>query len=53
MKIALDTNVLAYAERVDDDFREGIVTTLLEPIPRNPVVIPAQVLGESFNVLVR
>ena len=53
MKAALDTNVLAAAEGVDGAARRGVALDLLRALPRDRVVLPAQVLGELFNVLVR
>ena len=53
MRTALDTNVLVYAEGVDDPQRQGIATDLLSRIPRERLVISVQVLGELFNVLTR
>lgn len=53
MKIALDTNVLAYAEGVNDADKRDIVLDLMRRLPAESAVIPVQVLGELFNVLVR
>lgn len=53
MKIALDTNVLAYAEGVNDADKRDIVLDLMRRLPVESAVIPVQVLGELFNVLVR
>ena len=53
MKVAIDTNVLAYAEGVDDVARQHRALTLLRALPSVSGCIPVQVLGELFNVLVR
>jgi predicted nucleic acid-binding protein len=53
MRIALDTNVLAYAEGVDDDKRRDTALRTVEELPQDSIVIPVQVLGELFNVLTR
>jgi predicted nucleic acid-binding protein len=53
MRIALDTNILAYAEGINDAARRDAVIEVLERLPQGAVVVPAQVLGELFNVLVR
>jgi predicted nucleic acid-binding protein len=53
VKVALDTNVLAYAEGVNDAEKRDIVLDLLRRLPQEAAVIPVQVLGELFNVLVR
>lgn len=53
MRVALDTNVLAYAEGVNGAERRGAALTLVHRLPQEATVIPVQVLGELFNVLVR
>lgn len=53
MKVAIDTNILVYAEGANDSERREIVLAAMQPLARESVVIPAQVLGELFNVLVR
>lgn len=53
MKVALDTNVLAFAEGVDGAEKRDIVLELLRKLPKDAAVIPVQVLGELFNVLTR
>jgi len=53
VKIALDTNVLAYAEGVNGAEKRDIVLELLRNVQQEAAVIPVQVLGELFNVLVR
>lgn len=55
--IALDTNVLAYAESVGrsvvPDPRETKAIDLIEGLPAEHLTIPVQVLGELFHVLTR
>ena len=53
MRLALDTNVLAYAEGVNGSERRLLVMELLSRIEPEFVVLPVQVLRELFNVLVR
>ena len=53
MKVALDTNVLAYAEGVNDADKRDIVLDLVRRLSPEAAVIPVQALGELFNVLVR
>lgn len=53
MKVALDTNVLAYAEGVNGTERRDLALDLLRGLPQQATVISAQVLGELFDVLVR
>lgn len=51
MRVALDTNVLAYGEGVGDDERHTATLRLLESLPAANVVVPGQALGELFRVL--
>jgi predicted nucleic acid-binding protein len=53
MRIALDTNILAYAEGINDLPRKKVVLNLLEKLPKDETFVPVQVLGELFNVMVR
>lgn len=51
MRVALDTNVLAYAEGVGSAEKQQQTLKLLEEIDATLVVLPAQVLGELYRVL--
>ena len=51
MLVALDTNILAYAEGVGDAARCEQAIRLIEQLPVNLVLLPAQTLGELFRVL--
>lgn len=53
MKVALDTNFLAYAEGVNGADRRSAALDLVRSLPVGTAIIPVQVLGELFNVLVR
>ena len=53
MRIALDTNILAYAEGTNGKSMQQKALQILERLPPADVVIPVQALGELFNVLVR
>ena len=53
MKIALDTNVLAYAEGANGAAMRDKTLEMLRRLPKGSVVLPVQTLGELFNVLVR
>ena len=53
MKIALDTNVLAYAEGINGAERRSAALALIRRLPQDAAIVPVQVLGELFNVLVR
>ena len=51
MRIAIDTNVLCYAEGIGDAARRDTSLAILTKLMPEDVVIPAQVLGELFRVL--
>ena len=53
MRVALDTNVLAYAEGINGAERRDAALTIIGRLPQEAVVVPVQVLGELFAVLVR
>ncbi len=52
MRVALDTNVLAYAEGLGDERRVNLTRRILAEMPQERVVLPAQTLGELYRVLV-
>lgn len=52
MTVALDTNILAYAEGVNGAGKRDEALALLRRLPQGAVVVPTQALGELFNVLV-
>jgi len=51
MRIALDTNILAYAEGVGGKPQRDASLKLLAALPEDMVVIPTQTLGELYRVL--
>jgi predicted nucleic acid-binding protein len=53
VRIALDTNVLADAEGINGGERRHAALVLIRRLPQEAAVVPMQVLGELFNVLVR
>jgi predicted nucleic acid-binding protein len=53
VNVALDTNVLVYAEGVNGSARRQAAFDLVQALPRGSTFIPAQTLGELFRVLVR
>jgi predicted nucleic acid-binding protein len=53
INVAIDTNVLAYAEGVNDAARKGAALSLLQALPPETTLIPVQALAELFVVLVR
>jgi len=50
---AIDTNILAYAVGMNDEARRVSAVHLLRRIPAESIVLPAQVVGELYGVLVR
>lgn len=53
MRIALDTNVLAYAEGVNGQDRKDAALQVLRDSAEHELVVPVQALGELFVVLTR
>jgi predicted nucleic acid-binding protein len=53
MRVALDTNILAYAEGVNGASRKKSALDIVEKLPPDSTFLPVQTLGESFHVLVR
>jgi predicted nucleic acid-binding protein len=53
MRIALDTNVLAYAAGVNGAERQRAALELLDKLSESETFLPVQALGELFRVLVR
>ena len=53
MKVALDTNILAYAEGANGAAMRDRALEVIQRLPAGAVVLPVQTLGELFNVLVR
>ena len=53
MRVALDTNIMVYAEGIDDDRMQAIAMELVLKLPSGSTILPIQTLGELFNVLVR
>ena len=53
MTIALDTNILAYAEGANGAVMRDKALDLIQRLPPGAIVLPVQTLGELFNVLVR
>lgn len=53
MRIALDTNVLAYAEGFDDDVRNVAAAHMITSLAANELVLPVQVAAELFRVVTK
>lgn len=53
LRIALDSNILAYAEGIDDPERQAAARALVDQLDEEATLIPAQALGELYNVLLR
>ena len=49
--VALDTNVLAYAEGINDAQRQARAADVIANLPAGIAIVPVQVLGELFRVL--
>lgn len=53
MRVALDTNILAYAEGVNGASMKKATLDLVDKLPQASVALPVQTLGELFHVLIR
>ena len=53
MRVALDTNILAYIEGVNGASRKASAAEMVARLPAESTYVPIQVLGELFRVLVR
>jgi predicted nucleic acid-binding protein len=54
MTVAIDTNILVYVEGVDSEERRAAAVAVIDTVRRRDrAIIPAQSLGELYNVLVR
>lgn len=53
MRIAIDTNILVYAEGINGEKARQDAETLIARLRSNTLIMPAQVLGELYNVLER
>ena len=53
MRVALDTNSLAYAEGVNGAPMRKAALELVQRLPEGTTFLPVQTLGELFNLLVR
>jgi len=51
VRLALDTNILTYAEGIGDAVRCEAARAFIEELPVGAVVLPAQTLGELYRVL--
>jgi predicted nucleic acid-binding protein len=53
VRIALDTNILVYAEGVNGETRRQRAHNILTNATADDIVLPAQALAELFTVLTR
>jgi len=53
VRVALDTNILAYAEGVNGAPMKKAALELLQRLPEGTTFLPVQTLGELFSLLVR
>src|SRR5260221_8447013 len=52
MRVGLDTNVLVYAEGVNDAARKETIVRLLRRLPPENVHLPVQAVAELFHIFV-
>jgi predicted nucleic acid-binding protein len=53
VRVALDTNILAYAEGVNGAAMKRAAVELVQKLLEGAALLPVQTLGELFNLLVR
>lgn len=53
MRVALDTNILAYAEGINGAEKKAAGLELIKRLPASAAALPVQTLGELFQLLVR
>jgi predicted nucleic acid-binding protein len=53
MNVAIDTNILAYAEGMNGAEKKRQALDLVRRLPEESTLLPVQTLGELFSVLVR
>lgn len=53
MRVALDTNILAYVEGVNGSAKKNAALQVVRQLDQDAVIVPVQALGELFHVLVR
>ena len=53
VNVAVDTNMLVYAEDIAASSKRDVAVDVFRKLPRETTLIPVQVLGELYRVLVR
>jgi predicted nucleic acid-binding protein len=53
LRVALDTNILVYAEGLNGEAKKQAALEVVQKLPQDLLVLPVQTLGELFHVLVR
>jgi predicted nucleic acid-binding protein len=53
VRVALDTNLLVYAEGVNGEARRSFTQEVLGALASDEIIVPAQALAELFTVLTR
>jgi len=53
VRIALDTNIMAYAKGVNGTERRTAASRVLSNLAEDEIVVPAQALAELFTLLIR
>jgi predicted nucleic acid-binding protein len=51
INVAVDTNILVYAEEVSSEQEQAAALQILEKLPHETTLIPVQVLGELYRAL--
>jgi predicted nucleic acid-binding protein len=53
VKFAFDSNVVVYAEGVNDPYRQLVANRLAEAVGNDDLIVPLQALGEAVRAMVR
>jgi predicted nucleic acid-binding protein len=53
MRVALDTNILVYAEGLNGHAKKQAALEVVQKLPQDLLLLPVQTLGELFHVLVK
>lgn len=53
MRFALDTNIILYAEGINDARRSQLAQDLIEAMEGLAIVVPLQAIGETLNIYTR
>jgi predicted nucleic acid-binding protein len=53
MRFAVDSNIILYAEGLNDAARQDLARRLVLGLQGLPIIVPVQVLGEALNVMIK